>query len=702
MRYILLLILLVLMSVNGRAGKLERGFEVLSVFNYFKAKELFERSMKRSPSPASFGLATIYFRKDNPFHSLDSAYRYILIAEKEFSQLTDKKKERLIRYGFNYLAIADLQRSVSSGFYDRALKQNTVGGFDVFLEKHPWSLEYHKALFKRDSIAFSLAKNSNTSQVFAEFLEKYPESQFLNEAKEQFNLLQYKEQTADNKLSSYVEFLTVSPSNPYTRDAENRIFELVTAPNNIEAFHKFIVTYPSNQNVGEAWRRIYQLFMVDFSDNRIEEFKREFPEFPYTEELEADLNFSRRQLLPFKSGSLFGYMDYEGKIIVEADYEYLGLFKEGLAVAAKNGKYGFVDKGNRTVIPFEFDNATDFENGRAIVELGGKFGMIDRGGRTVLPIEFDDLGTVAEGLVYGAKNDKYGYYDKSGMLKIEERFDEAFSFSNGLAKVQLEDKQGYIDPYGTFMVPPGYSNISFFSDTLLVFEEDGYFGLMLKSGTQVLTADQEEVGPLKDGRALIVRQDQIGYIDAKAAVVIPLKFEIYPNYLTKGTFKGNYAIAVSKGKYGVIDKSGKFIIPATYTGLGEVSSLLAFNKGKGWGFIDLTGKEIIKPQFDYAESFKGGQAIVEKLTLSGVIDSKGNFVIPCEYASIDRFGEDYYLVSTGSKFGVYDKKGKLVVPIEYQQILFSNGDLMLLTNSNELNYFYVSEQRIIKPIEANE
>ena len=75
------------------AGKIERAFYAMEEFNYFKAKGLFEKSYKRNPSPASFGLATIFYRTDNPFHSLDSAYRYILIAEKEYGQLKDKKKE---------------------------------------------------------------------------------------------------------------------------------------------------------------------------------------------------------------------------------------------------------------------------------------------------------------------------------------------------------------------------------------------------------------------------------------------------------------------------------------------------------------------------------------------------------------------------------------------------------------------------------
>jgi hypothetical protein len=684
------------------AGKVERAFNALEEYNYFKAKGLFEKSLKRNPSPASYGLAVIFYRSDNPFHSLDSAYRYILVAEKEYSLLKEKKKEGYKKFSFDYLHIAELQRSISSGFFLRAKKEHTVEAYQTFIDFHPWSIEYHAAIFKRDSLAYDHAKSTNTSVAYDYFIKKYPESTFLSQATADFFRSQYMELTLNKSLSSYIDFLKKCPDNPYVNDAENRIYEIVTEPNSVLAFEKFIQNYPTNHNIGEAWRRLYQLFMVDFSENRIDEFREAYPAFPYTEELETDLLFAKREILPYKQGTYFGFMDYAGKVVVEATYEYLGFFREGLAAAAKNGKYGFIDKGNRVVIPFEFDNVSDFENGRAVVECGGKLGMIDRGGKRIFECEFEDLGAVSEGFVYGAKGEKYGFYEKNGSLRIEERFDEAYSFTNGIAKVQIDDRQAYIDPFGTYIIPPGYDNISFFTDSLLIFEDDAYFGLMLRNCTPLQKAEFDEIAQLSDGRALFVKDDLIGYFDEKGKVVLPPKFETFPNYLQKANYNGAHAIAVSKGKYGVIDRNGKFIIAPSFQNLGQVSSLMAFTKGKGWGFIDLTGKEIIKPQFEFAESFIDGQAIVEQLTLSGVIDQKGNFVLPCAFASVNRLGSDMYLVSNGSKFGVYNKKGKMLVPLDYQQIRFFNDSFLILTNSEDLHYFYLNEQRIIQPLNEQE
>ncbi|MFN5879632.1 MAG: hypothetical protein ACK44B_12240, partial [Flavobacteriales bacterium] len=42
------------------SSRIENGFNALRIFNYFKAKDLFESSLKKWESPASYGLTTIY------------------------------------------------------------------------------------------------------------------------------------------------------------------------------------------------------------------------------------------------------------------------------------------------------------------------------------------------------------------------------------------------------------------------------------------------------------------------------------------------------------------------------------------------------------------------------------------------------------------------------------------------------------------
>jgi len=72
------------------AGKIDRAFASLKVLNYFDAKKCFEQEVKKHLVPASYGLAIIFYRNDNPFHNIDSAYRYVVLAEQNFFNQTSK------------------------------------------------------------------------------------------------------------------------------------------------------------------------------------------------------------------------------------------------------------------------------------------------------------------------------------------------------------------------------------------------------------------------------------------------------------------------------------------------------------------------------------------------------------------------------------------------------------------------------------
>lgn len=689
-------------GTNSRAGKIEKAFEALKEYNYFKAKALFAKTIKKDISPSSYGLAIIHYRTDNPFHSLDSAFTLIQQAEKTYGEISEKKKIRFKKFGFDYLNIIELRAKISTEYFYLAEGTNTIEAYTNFINKHPWANELFVATHHRDSIAYDQAKKINTSEAYRKFLDNYPLSSLFSSVQADFYRAQYREITKNNTLVSYLEFIAKYPDNPYVSEAEDRIYEIVTESKTIQSYSSFIKSYPKNRNVGDAWKNIYQLYMVDFSDDRIEQFKIEFPTYPYWDQLEEDIKYLKLQLLPFKNEPYYGYMDYAGNIVIPAEYEQLGFFKEGLAFAMKNGLYGYIDKGNRIVVPFKYDSGSDFENGRAIVEKSGKLGMIDRSGNIIFPVEFNDLGQLSEGLIYGAKDSLYAYYDNNYNVRISERFIEAFEFSNGIAKVQVGENQAFIDKFGSYTVAPGYPEISFFNDSLLVFSDGEYEGLMKKNFHIEVPAQYEVIGQLSLDRALVVLDDLIGYIDGKGTIVIKPQFEVFPNYLKRGQFNSNLAIVKIKGKYGIIDKTGKIVIPATYTEIGEVSSLIAFTKGKGWGFIDLSNKVIIQPEFDFAESFKDGLAIVEKMTLQGVINSKKELIVPIEFTTVSRLAKDLFIVSNGSKFGVYSSKGEILVPLSYQQIMLTDKDFLLLTNNNELHYLYLPEKRIIKPLISNE
>lgn len=685
-------------SIPLLANKIDRGFLALKVYNYFEAKNMFEKGLKKDSSAAAYGLAVIYYRHDNPFHNLDSAYKYIQIAEQGFQAIKIKTQKRYeLRYQFTYLAIVELRRQVSSAFYANTRRENSLSAWNTFLDRHPWALEKNQAIRQRDSLAYELLLVAQRSDSMQVFLDRYPTSHLREAAQHQFYLLQYREQVPADNEQVLATFILQNYANVFVGEAEDRLYEMITAENSVEAYTYFIRTYPRNRNNSKAWKNLYQRFMFDYSEDRGTLFLERYPDYPYREVVLEDIQLASQVFLPFRRGNLFGMMNVKGEIEIDAQYEVLSFFSEGLALATKQGKVGYIDKRNKVVIPFVFDAGTDFENGRAQVEQNGKVGIIDRLGNFVFEVKYQDLGPFSEGLLYASEDGLYGYYDRTGAEIIPPLFEEAFSFTNGLAKVVKNGSQAFINPRGELVVPPLYESVRFFNDSMLLFEQAGLFGIMRITGAIVLQPEYQQIGELTGNRVLCVKNGKVGYLDSVGNVVIPCQFEMMPNLLVSGKFVRGVAKVKSKGKFGLIDSFGKWVIEPTYQDMGQVATWIAFQKGKAWGFLNQKNKVVLQPVYEFAESFDGGLAIVTSLGKKGVIDNQGNFVIVPQFEDIKRLDAKRYQVFTGMKYGVFSAKGQQLVPTNYTQIRTFNQDFLLLTNDEEVHYFHLASETLIIP-----
>tara|TARA_R110000737_G_scaffold202403_1_gene221621 strand:+ start:38405 stop:40507 length:2103 start_codon:yes stop_codon:yes gene_type:complete len=689
-------IILLLLPQFAKADKIDKAFASLQEYNYFDAKEKFEKKLKKATSPAAYGLAIIYYRQDNPFHQIDSAYRLIRLAEASFDLLKEKKAVKYAVYGFSKKSIAELKQRISSFYFNRLNVNNSVTEWTNFAIQNPDSREYGRAIEIRDSLAFELTKKDNSSVAYTNYIQTYPKSKLLKDAQEGFYLAEYREQTKNVSVASYQAFISKYSQNPYRVQAEDQIYKITTEKNRVEDLNDFIIKNPANRNKDEAWRRLYQVYMYEYSDDRIEQFEKEFPQYPFKNEIKSDLKMARTILVPVKIQNKFGAMDLDGNIVIPVIYDLVSTFSEGLALVGLNDKYGYINKMNERVIPIQFDAGLDFEQGRAVVEKNKKYGLIDRSGKMILAYEFEDIGTFSDGLIYAQKIDLYGYFDKYGIERIKLKFDDAFSFQNGKAAVQIGEKQAIINTEGEFVFPPKYETIKPFSKNTVVFEEEGYFGIMDYAQKVILPAEYDEIGNLSNGFALINFEGKLGFIDSLGNLKIPAKFETFPNYLENCQFIGNSALAKSKGKYGLIDKTGKFIIPNIYNQLGVNSSLIAFNKGKLWGFIDGKNKVVIKPAYDWAESFVGETAIVAKFDQLGVINTQGSPVIPIQFDEISRMDKERFLVSFNDKVGLYDLDGKILVPVEYREIRQLNDSFYVLLGEERIDYLYLPENKLVR------
>lgn len=696
-------ILLLFLSAFTFAGKIDRAFASLKVLNYFDAKKCFEQEVKKHVVPASYGLAIIYYRNDNPFHNIDSAYRYVVLAEQNFFNQSSKDSLKFSKYGVIYESILALRTKIVTVFYEQVQNENTQLGYEAFTNKFPWYSKNNDAIHKRDSILLAKALWINKSFYYDSIIKNIPHFEFLQTIQDRYELTYFAEQTNSGRTTDYVNFIHNNPTSKYITEAQDKVFEIETRENSVDAYSSYIAHFPSYYNINTSWKKLYKLYMYEYTDERIKKFKKEFPDYPFKDELRRDMDLIKLFLFPFKRGSLYGFMNHKGIEIYSPQYESLNLFSEGLALAMKNGQYGYVDKLNNVVIPFQFDFATDFVSGRAVVEVGGKSGVINRSGKFILPLEFIDLGQYSEGLIYGSKDSLYAYYDIHGKKIISEQFTDVFPFSKGRAKVVINSKQGIIDTSGNYIVEPKHKEVFYYSDSLLVFRDSILFGIKTLNNKIIVKPIYENISPIHFGRSIVIYNNKLGFLNELGAKIIKPMYDVIPNYLQVCAFHENYAKIRIKGKYAIIDKSGKYILNPEYTGLGEVSKIVAFNKGKQWGYMNLEEKSVtILPLFDFASSFHYGLAIVDVKGLQGVINEKAKWIIPTIFTSVKLISDNFYLVYDGAKYGLYALSGDQLIPLEYDQIRSISNDLLVLNKGDNFYYYHLLEHKLISQSTENE
>ncbi len=81
--------------------------------------------------------------------------------------------------------------------------------------------------------------------------------------------------------------------------------------------------------------------------------------------------------LCFENDGHYGFLDLEGRVVIEPVWDYALPFSDGFALVRTGRLYGFIDTDGQIMLPVEQDGAAPFSNGRAVIEKDGVPNIID-------------------------------------------------------------------------------------------------------------------------------------------------------------------------------------------------------------------------------------------------------------------------------------------------------------------------------------
>ncbi|MEY3126020.1 MAG: hypothetical protein RL273_119, partial [Bacteroidota bacterium] len=450
--------------------------------------------------------------------------------------------------------------------------------------------------------------------------------------------------------------------------------------------------YPQNRNHDLAWKGLYAIYTKDCKLEYFKEFQRNFPDFPFQELIQNDLDIYSEIYFPFLENNLFGFMDSKGVIKIPAEYDEVLNFQDGIAVVVKNGKSGLINKKNELILGFEFDQIEEFYDDLAIVSISDSLGVINRLGTLVFPLIYNDILFLNNSLI-AANNEKgYSIFNLNGERKIELNFKEIKPLKEDYFIVQVGDSIGLLNSNFGIVIPAIYEDITLIKDSIFSYQLDEKKGLITHSGRILTLPVYNEFSSFDEHSKIIIARlgSKMDYLNLDGSKFISSTFEYFPKALNIAHFYNGNAIFYKNGKFGIINSKGKILLKPTFTALGKVSNAVPVTKNGIWGFMDITGKIILDYNFTSIDGFYDLGFIVEFDGLLGLLGNDLKPVLSVNHESIKRISENYLVAKKDRKYGVYSVAGEQVVPFNFDLIQLHDSDCLALTNENGIAYYYLS------------
>ncbi len=305
------------------------------------------------------------------------------------------------------------------------------------------------------------------------------------------------------------------------------------------------------------------------------------------------MNQNGEELLPAKYSQCFAFStDGYGVALIDKELKILTLdgkeistegsrlrpvatkvFHDGLlAVSAKSGK-GFINTEGKVVIPLEYDKVTKFSGGLAVASKDDVWSILKSNGEatTITNVLVLNAKDPSEGLIpFQGSNKKWGFLDGEGKVAIDPQYSKISGFKNGLAAVRgTDDKMGFINQSGEWVIPTKFLSASDFdeeSDLARVKDEVGW-GYVDREGTVHRMNDTDIWKDFFSGRSKGRKADMFGFYGAD------MQWVIQPKYEAVQDFSNGYAAVRVNGLWGLVDRDGNEVLPATYGGLKDAVKL---------------------------------------------------------------------------------------------------------------------------------
>jgi hypothetical protein len=357
--------------------------------------------------------------------------------------------------------------------------------------------------------------------------------------------------------------------------------------------------------------------------------------------------FQQDDVYRIKLNELYGFLDSNFNVIIEPVYSKTGVFSSNLCYVKNQLFNGFINKkGDKILDVSSFSFCEKFYGQLAsynslIENLGMQKGFINIKGNVVVEPKYSMVYDFQENLiVVGKRGGFLNLLDQDGTEILEDVYssDITISFNEKLAKVKKKSKYGFIDINGIEVIKCKYSGLERFTCGISVFKEKKLFGCINKTGEIVVSPKYDKIGGFSN---TISMENSNSYNTAYDSL-------IKSAYMNQEYSNSDARAVASIGtSVGFIDTIGNEVVPLIYDDIdySPKEGVYKVKKRNVFGYVDIFGKEIVAPQYNFARNFSNDLAAVKTNDKWGFVNKNGTEIIKCIYSGSTNFiGQGFAIV----------------------------------------------------------
>ena len=627
--------------------------------------------------------------------------------------------------------------------YNDAIRLNTYEAFQYFIHTYPDAEQIKDATVKYEELLYFTKTQDKKLKSYVRFLKNNVHTPFRDDAEKNI----FEISTADNDLDSYMTFIEQYPDSKMRRQALDLLYHCYKMHSSAEGFsNKFNILQEQDSLLKIAQAEIGYLIpifemnkygfsklngekLIDFTYTKIKEdyycgnIKEDFLEVELHDEKMIISRLGGKILagqydsvedlgcgaLKIKKDSYFGVFHKAGFLMVDFNYEDVGLVANAFIKYKFNGKWGLKSFTNREILPPEFDDI--YSEGRfVLIEDNGLYAVqnvenLSKAANWERPgLDFkyddyeliyasqlllfkDDLETVMDlDLKEKIKLDRQNFYElyEGWMVKKDHKFriyDQIFyplsdlefekvDFNKSRAALKFQSKWGIYNSDSDFPTTFKFDSVRFLSEqigiiitgdtTFAIFDNDSLIDISYSTETRLLSPS-----------AIKIEDD-----------------EKYSQYLLTKT---------NKGVFKVFNINGRKIIDGKYSSLEALGlEYLLVEKAGKKGLFHHSGKLVLKIRYSAIGNYENGYVSTLINGKFGIYNFKKNVFLSAKYQkALKPFGNFYFIGMKGSSFGLVNLENKDVTGYKFAEILDWNDSVALVKENDQWNLYDIKNDKYI-------